>query len=145
MQRNMLIMGLLAASSLWAAPDGKALFEQNCAACHITRQPQTQEERMALKAPPAAGVMWHIKEAFPNKEKAIAFAVSYAKHPDADKAICPSIRRFGVMPDVAGGLSDKELEAIVTYWYDHFPPASYQHPKGMGRGMGRGGMMGQAR
>ena len=76
---------------------------------------------MNLQAPPAAGVMWHIKQDFPSKEKALAFIVDYAKHPDAKKAICPSIRRFGVMPDVASHLSDEQLRLIAEYWYDNYP------------------------
>jgi len=132
----------LAASAF--AQDGKTLFEQRCTACHITHQPQSRQERMELKAPPAAGVMWHMKQAFASKEKAVDFIVAYAKHPDAQKALCPSIRRFGVMPEgMAAGLSDEELKAIAEYWYDNFPPATYKHPKGMGRGKGHGrGMMG---
>ena len=139
LKRIITVAALVTASHLFAADDGKSLFEQNCAACHITHQPQSREERMKLQAPPAAGVMWHIKQDFPAKERALAFIVDYAKHPDAKKAICPSIRRYGVMPDVAGHLSDAQLRLIAEYWYDNYPPASYRHPKGMG--MGRG-MMG---
>jgi mono/diheme cytochrome c family protein len=113
MKRIIMVAALVAASHLFAADDGKSLFEQNCAACHITHQPQSREDRMKLQAPPAAGVMWHIKQDFPTKERALAFIVDYAKHPDAKKAICPSIRRFGVMPDVASHLSDAQLRLIA--------------------------------
>ena len=135
-----------AAAATLFADDGKSLFAQNCASCHITHQPQSREERMNLQAPLAAGVMWHIKQDFPSKEKALAFIVDYAKHPDAKKAICPSIRRFGVMPDVASHLSDEQLRLIAEYWYDNYPPADYHHPQGMGMGRGRGmGMGGMGR
>ncbi|WP_456452514.1 c-type cytochrome [Hydrogenimonas sp.] len=139
------ILALAFAATAATADDGKRLFAQNCASCHVTHQPQSREERMNLTAPPAAGVMWHIKQDFPSKAKALAFIVDYAKHPDAKKAICPSIRRFGVMPSgLASHLSDDQLRLIAEYWYDNYPPADYRHPKmkGMGCGHGMGGGMG---
>jgi len=90
--------------------------------------------------------MWHIKQDFDTKANAIDFIVDYAKHPDAKKAICPSIRRFGVMPSgLASHLSDDQLRLIAEYWYDNYPPADYRHPKGMGMGRGMGGGMGMGR
>ena len=119
--------------SLFAA-DGKALFEQKCAFCHITTKP-TPQQRSQMAAPPAPGVMFHVKEKYPNKSDAVAFIVDYAHNPSKEKALCPSIKRFGIMPSLKGAVTKEELKAIASYMFDTFPPAGYKHPKGMGMGM----------
>ncbi|WP_457596285.1 hypothetical protein [Hydrogenimonas sp.] len=129
---RLLILGLCAASLMAASP--KEVFETNCASCHITQNP-TPDMRAKLVAPPASGVMWHIKREFPSKAKALAFMRDYVANPSKAKAICPSVRRFGLMPNL--GLDAKTIDIATEYMYDHFPDPSYRHPK-MGRGMGMG-------
>ena len=130
-------MAALAALSLNAA-DGKALFEQKCAVCHIDHKP-TPQERDKMVAPPAMGVMFHVKEKYPDKAPAMAFMSDYVLHPDKAKALCPSVRRFGLMPSQEGAVSKEELQAITSYMFDTFPPKGFKHPQGMGQGMGRKG------
>ncbi|SFP18899.1 c-type cytochrome [Hydrogenimonas thermophila] len=120
--------------SLFAA-DGKTLFEQKCAFCHMTTKP-TPQQRSQMVAPPAAGVMFHVKDRYPNKADAVNFIVDYAHNPSKEKALCPSIRRFGLMPSQKGAVTKDELKAIASYMFDTFPPSGFKHPKGMGMGMG---------
>ena len=129
---SMLIFTL--GASLFAA-DGKALFKQKCTVCHITTKP-TPKQRSQMVAPPAPGVMFHVKKKYPNKADAVAFIVDYAHNPSKEKALCPSIRRFGVMPSQKGAVTKDELKTIASYMFDTFPPAGFKHPKGMGMGMG---------
>ncbi len=108
---------------------GKELFQRHCTMCHITSKPK---DRSKLVAPPIMGVMWHVKERYPKKGDAVRFIVDYVRSPSHDKALCPSVKRFGLMPPLH--LPKKDLEAIASYIYDNFPPKGFQHPKGM---MGR--------
>jgi mono/diheme cytochrome c family protein len=108
---------------------GKELFERYCVSCHTTTRPK---DRSKMVAPAISGVMFHTKERFKNKDQAVAFIVDYVRHPSRDKALCPSVRRFGVMP--ALNLPEDELRAIAEYLWETYPPAGFQHPK-MGRKM----------
>ncbi len=108
---------------------GKELFERYCVSCHSTTRPK---DRSKMVAPAISGVMFHIKERFKNRDEAVAFIVDYVRHPSRDKALCPSVRRFGVMP--ALNLPEDELRAIAEYLWETYPPAGFQHPK-MGRRM----------
>ncbi|WP_456381600.1 hypothetical protein [Hydrogenimonas sp.] len=139
MKRTMVATAIFmgVACSLFAA-DGKTLFTQKCAICHLDHRP-TPEERNKMVAPPAMGVMFHVKEKYPDKARATAFMVDYVLHPDKKKALCPSVRRFGLMPSQEGIVTKRELEAIVSYMFDTFPPKGFSHPRGMGMGRGMGG------
>ncbi|NPA57399.1 MAG: cytochrome c [Epsilonproteobacteria bacterium] len=120
-----------------AAPSsrGEVLFKQNCAVCHVTRRPA---DRSKLVAPPIAGVMFHVKERYPKREDAVAFIVDYVRNPSHAKALCPSVKRFGLMPRLQ--LPRKELEEIANYLFDNYPPQGFRHGRGMGRGRGGRGM-----
>ncbi len=117
-------------------PRAKSLFERNCAVCHITTKPK---DRSKLVAPPIAGVMWHVKQHYPNRAEAIRFIVDYVQNPSHAKALCPSVKRFGLMPPLK--LPKEDLEAIAAYIYDNYPPRGFKH-RPMGKGMGKG-MMGR--
>lgn len=120
------LLALVAGTALFAH-DGEALFDEKCAVCHIKTRP-TPETRSSLVAPPIMGVMMHVKEAFPgNREGALAFIKAYVVNPSAEKAVCPSIRRFGMMPSLKGAVTDAELDAIAGYVYAVYPPKDF-HP-----------------
>ena len=115
---------LLSYTALWAQ-SGEALFDEKCSVCHIKTRP-TPEMRSSFVAPPIMGVMMHVKEAFPgNRDGAIAFIKDYVVNPSAEKALCPSIRRFGMMPSQKDMVTDAELAAIAEYIYDNYPPKSF--------------------
>ena len=56
----LLALGLIALSSstLKASASGEALFEAKCAVCHVKVRP---DDKSTLVAPPAMGVMRHVK------------------------------------------------------------------------------------
>jgi len=113
------------------AVDGKTLFQQKCSSCHMTTKP-TPQQRSQMVAPPIMGVMFHIKQKFQNKADAIDFIIDYTLNPSKEKALCPSVKRFGLMPSQKNMVTIDELKAIASYIYDTFPPANFKHPKGMG-------------
>jgi hypothetical protein len=132
---------LLASLSLNAAPSGEALFDANCAVCHMKERP-TPQTRATMVAPPAMGVMFHVKEAFPgDRDAALEFVQDYVMNPSASKAKClpRSIKRFGVMPSQKGVVTAEELSLIADYMYDVFPPQGFTHRGGPGNpGQGKG-------
>ncbi len=125
------ILFLLAAAALFAfANDAKSLFEQKCMVCHIASKP-TPKQRSKMSAPPAFGVMYHVKERYPKRSEAVDFIVEYAMNPDKKRALCMpmTIERFGLMPSLKGIVTEDELRAIADYMYDNFPPEWFTHPK----------------
>ena len=118
-------------AALWAG-EGERLFDEKCLMCHIKERP-TPEIRPQLVAPPAMGVMFHVKSAFgDDRAAALAFIKEYVVNPDAAKAKCmpQSLSRFGVMPSQKGSVTEAELELICDYLYDNFPPAGFGHGPG---------------
>ncbi|WP_345976105.1 c-type cytochrome [Sulfurimonas sp. HSL3-7] len=109
---------------------GEALFDAKCAACHIKTRP-TPEKKKGLTAPPAMGVMFHVKAAFSDRKAATAFVSDYALNPSEKKAKClpRSIRRFGVMPSQKGAVTEAELSLIADYLYDNFPSKGFRHSR----------------
>jgi mono/diheme cytochrome c family protein len=110
-----------------SASEGETLFDAKCASCHIKVKP-TQAMRRSLIAPPAPGVMFHVKQAFAGDRKAAtAFIVSYALNPSESVAKCEpmALRRFGLMPSQKGAVSEAELGLIADYLYETFPPKGF--------------------
>ena len=123
-----IVTGLLGAAEM----TGETLFETNCAACHLKSRP---DDTSTMKAPPAMGIMRHVKEQHPQKEEAVQFIVDYIQNPTAQKAACTpqSIERFGLMPSMKGIATTEEFAKIAEYLYDNFGN------RGQGRGQGRRG------
>ncbi len=138
MKRTLFLLAF-AATALFA-DNAKALFESKCMGCHIATKP-TPELRAKMVAPPAFGVMFHVKERYKDRKDAIEFIVSYAMKPDRNKSVCMprTIKRFGLMPSMKGSVSESELEAIAGYMYDNFPPEWFSHPKQSGGCNGKKG------
>ncbi len=129
MKINILWIALLGSMPLFAeAMSGEALFETNCAICHMTEKP-TPQTRATMLAPPAMGVMFNLKTAFKDDKVAtLAFMRDYVIEPSATKAKCipQAIKRFGIMPSVKGTLTPEQLEVVTEYMYDTFPPKGFQ-------------------
>jgi mono/diheme cytochrome c family protein len=116
------ILALLLAATITYAQNGEQLFDNKCASCHVKVHP-SQADRSKFVAPPAFGVMRHVKEAFNgDKEKTIEFIVDYALHPSKEKAKCRAhaIERFGLMPSQQGLVSKEELALIAEYMFNTF-------------------------
>lgn len=92
--------------------DGGKLFSAKCAICHSMTQP-TDESKVV--APPARGIMFHMSEAFKGKEEIKAHINDFVLAPSKEKAICKSVKRFGVMPSQKGAVSKEEL-AVIAEW-----------------------------
>lgn len=98
--------------NLSASNAGEELFKTKCASCHIMTMPQ---DKSTLIAPPLMGLMYHMKEHFQSKEEMMLHINSFVMKPTKEKAICRSVRRFGVMPSQEGLLSAEELNTIALW------------------------------
>jgi len=113
----------------------KELFEKRCASCHTTSKPQDVSK---LVAPPIMGVMRHVKMKYSDKKSAVEFMRDYILNPSREKALCmpQRIEKFGLMPSQKGAVTKEELDIILPWLYDNFPPKGF-----VGMGHRGGGMM----
>jgi len=100
--------------------DAKKLFTRSCIVCH-TATLTDPNNKGNLIGPPADEVLMHVKEKFTNKEEAVKFMVDYIMKPDASKALCASMDKFGLMPSMEGVVSPEEAKEISAMMYDTFP------------------------
>ena len=103
---------LIATTSLHAASNGEVLFEEKCASCHTMTRPQ---DMSTMLAPPLKGLMYHMSENFKNKEEIVQHINSFVMNPTEEKAVCRSVRRFGLMPSQKGLLSEAQLNSIAQW------------------------------
>ena len=99
---------------------GKEIFTTLCMACHkFDHSPD-------MVAPPVFGVKNHYLRKFPDREGFIENISSWLEKQDPDKTLMPgAIRRFGVMPPVALGESDRIAIAGFIYDADFSEPSWY--------------------
>lgn len=105
-------LALSVTTSLHASSNGEALFQKKCASCHTMTRLQ---DKSNLIAPPVMGLMYHMSENFKNKEEIVQHINSFVMNPTEEKAVCRSVRRFGLMPSQKGLLSEDELNSIAQW------------------------------
>ncbi|CAA6817423.1 MAG: Cytochrome c class I [uncultured Sulfurovum sp.] len=131
LKKTIVILGalFLLTPSVYGETSGETLFKAKCAACHVKTRPS---DISALVAPPAMGVMRHVKMRYSSKEEAVKFIVDYALNPEESKAVCmpDKIKRFGLMPSQKGNVTQAELQTIASWMYDNFGS--------LGQGQGHG-------
>jgi len=88
--------------------------------CHTTKL-ITRDQKKGLIGPSIDEVMLHVKERYPEKKEAVAFIADYLMHPSADKALCASIDKFGVMPSMKGRINQLEALAVSEMIFEKFP------------------------
>ncbi len=119
----------LSSYTLQAASSAETLFDAKCAICHVKVRP---DDKSTLIAPPASGVMRHVKMNYKTKESAVTFMISYILDPKREAAVCESksIKRFGLMPSQRGVVSEAELKVISEWMYDNLPQAGTMQTAG---------------
>ncbi len=106
--------------------DAEKLIQNKCSSCHnLDLPPKTYEDE---KAPPMIAVALHVKGFIQTENeslripKAKEFVKDYVFYPDRSKAFCDkkSLDDYGVMPSQKNKVSADELDAIVTYMFEHY-------------------------
>ena len=99
-------------STLFASSKGAELFESKCVICHPMTRPADKSQMLA---PPIKGVIFHLGEDIGSDDKILSHINSFVMYPTKEKAICRSVRRFGLMPSQKDNITKEELD-IVAKW-----------------------------
>ena len=73
----------------------------------------TPAQREKLLGPPIDEVVLKVKEKYPIREDAIRFIADYIRTPSIDKALCPSLDRYGLMPSMEKTLTEEEAKCVA--------------------------------
>ncbi|MDB3869974.1 cytochrome c [Candidatus Thioglobus sp.] len=125
------ITGITAAIFLMSnvfASDGKELYGQLCAGCHMPNA--------SVKiAPPIFAVVDHVRQAYPKREDFIAQIIEWVEEPKAEVALMPgAIRKFNLMPKL--GYSQNDVEEIAEYLFDKDTVLSKEYKEHKKKGHG---------
>ena len=133
--KKIILTACLAGSALFAN-GGEELFMNKCATCHVMERPA---DKSTMIAPPAKGIMFHMGEDIGSDEKILAHIKSFTMNPTKDKAICKSVRRFGLMPSQKENITEEELEIVAKWMIANLKmtPEQYENRKKKGPGGGR--------
>ena len=135
MKKIILILSLMA--TILSANNAEELFMNKCAICHVMERPADKSE---MVAPPAKGIMFHMGEEIGSDEKILAHIKSFTMNPTKAKAICRSVRRFGLMPSQKENITQEELDIVAQWMIENLKmtPEEYKNRKQRGQGKGKG-------
>jgi len=120
LKKYLLIVSLIFSSlSLYAndAAQAESLFEKKCSTCHVYYRP---DDINTLVAPPIKGVVRHLRSDFKSQQEIISHVQEFVLNPTHEKAICPSVQRFGLMPSQNGVVTKEELAVIAKWMLEKF-------------------------
>ncbi len=117
------------------ASSGEELFMNKCAVCHVMERPADKSQMIA---PPAKGIMFHMGEDIGNDEDILAHIKSFTMNPTKDKAICRSVRRFGLMPSQKDNITGEELDIVAKWMIANLKMTKEEYKNRKRRGSGSG-------
>ncbi len=120
-------------SSLFASPTGEELFAQKCAYCHPKTRPA---DKSSMVAPPAKGLMFHMTEDIGSDEKILEHINKFVMNPTKETAICPSVKRFGLMPSQKDNITKDELSSVAKWMINNLKMTKEQYERRKKRGSG---------
>ncbi len=130
--KKIILTAIIATGFLSAAEkSGEELFKAKCAVCHKMGNPQTLDKTKFV-APPLMGVVTHLQEAFKTKEERVKHIKEFVLNPTKEKAICPSVKRFGLMPSQKGNVSEEELAKIAEFMAEQKGMSAKMHKRMQG-------------
>ena len=119
MKRTVLTLLLITTGLL--ANNAQELFMNKCAICHVMERPVDKSQ---MSAPPAKGIMFHMSEDIGSDEKILAHIKSFTMNPTKEKAICRSVKRFG-------------LEIVAKWMIENLKMTQEEYENRKGPGGGR--------
>lgn len=130
--KKLLLLSMLSISLF--ASSGKELFEQKCTSCHSINQPSSFEEAKKQIAPPIGNVLFHLDGHFKTSEEIKNHINEFVMNPTMDKAICNSVKRFGLMPSQKGVVTKEELNKISQFLTEVITYSKNSHSQNKGCG-----------
>lgn len=129
MKKTVLVL-LILSSSLMAI-DGESVYKSKCISCHQLKgmtdmsEMKMMRQKMqesGMKAPSMNMISMRLKMKTTSKKEFISFVKDYIQNPSQDKGYCMPMayKRFGIMPPIGKGMSEKEREVIAHWLYDNF-------------------------
>ena len=109
-----ILLASVTAVSLFGA-SGEELFIQKCATCHTTQAPSSYEDMKNMVAPFIGNVLFHLDKEFKSSDDIKNHINDFVMNPTKEKAICNSVKRFGLMPSQKGLITEAELEKVANY------------------------------
>ena len=100
--------------------EGVRIFHNKCQLCHTTEAPESSNQSLLL-GPSIETVMLKVKERYPIREDAIKFITDYILNPSINKALCPSLDKYGLMPSMKRILSPDDAKEVAKMLFDTFP------------------------
>jgi len=104
--------------------NSQEIYKSKCIMCHTT-QLISRDQKKNLIGPPIDEVMLHVKEHYESKDEAVQFIAEYIMEPNATKALCTSIDKFGVMPSMKSHMTEEEAKAVSQMIFDKFPREAF--------------------
>lgn len=132
MKRTVLTLLLITTGLL--ANNAQELFMNKCAICHVMERPVDKSQ---MSAPPAKGIMFHMSEDIGSDEKILAHIKSFTMNPTKEKAICRSVKRFGLMPSQKENITPQELEIVAKWMIENLKMTQEEYENRKGPGGGR--------
>ena len=131
-----IILTVCLAGTVLFANNGGELFMNKCAVCHVMERPA---DKSKMIAPPAKGIMFHMGEDIGSDEDILAHIKSFTMNPTKDKAICRSVRRFGLMPSQKENITEAELDMVAKWMIANLKMTEqeYENRKRKGPGSSR--------
>lgn len=118
-------------STLNAASNGEELFKNKCMTCHTISRPA---DMSTMIAPPAKGLIFHMTQDIGSDEKILAHINSFTMNPTKEKAICPSVKRFGLMPSQKDNITKEELNTVGKWMIENLKMTDEQYERRKQRG-----------
>jgi len=106
------VSSLILSMSAIASDEAKELYIDKCTTCHTLSFPKNKADMIA---PPAPGVMFHMRQRFDSDEKILAYMRNFVMNPTTKTSLKKETKRFGLMPSQKGLITKEELD-IVTRW-----------------------------
>ena len=98
------------------ANEAKEIFTQKCANCH------TDNSSNSKTTPSLKSLMVKLNENFKTEKEIISHINSFVLNPTREKAICKSIKKFGLMPSLKGSITKQELSMVSKWMVEHIEP-----------------------
>lgn len=98
---------------------GESVYKAKCASCHAMK---AKMEKSGMLAPAMPMVSMRLKKMTGTKDKFIVFVKDYIQNPSQDKGFCMPMayKRFGTMPAIGKGMTEKERTVVANWLYDNF-------------------------